>query len=386
MTDAAIPVTERAVERFVETYLSSLGATIQTDANQWRVSVPDSATTNLEFDDTTLIVASDPNEVEDSALTIAPESEFVEGLLDEAAERTPAGSLALTGEELGVRLPTWLTAGPIEVIEQSFTPYYDRRALCTLFHIGIETVSEYQTEELRAVAIDLNGDEKRPRLGETYLELAGSEDGQQLSMGPQIDRSTLEETLLSARRALEREIEPDIQELRERATRAAAVELDEYRQYVQQRYTELDEHTERLTERLAAANETIDDAADQSERIEALRKRKELQTQRAEVRSERAELRDLIEADFSEKRREVYDRHALTVRLRPVTLTAISYERGDLALSLQGNNETTSITVAYAVGIGVLDEQRCERCDEPLTEDNPLTLDGELLVGSGCCR
>jgi formylmethanofuran dehydrogenase subunit E len=82
----------------------------------------------------------------------------------------------------------------------------------------------------------------------------------------------------------------------------------------------------------------------------------------------------------------VYDRHALTVRLRPVTLTAISYERGDLALSHQGSNETTSIAVAYAVGIGVIDERRCERCDEPLAEDNPLMLDGELLVGSVCCR
>ena len=82
MTDAVMPVTKRAVEQFAEAYLRSLGAVIQKEERQWRVSIPDEAETELDLDGAVLEIARDPGEVKDGALAIAPESPFVERMID----------------------------------------------------------------------------------------------------------------------------------------------------------------------------------------------------------------------------------------------------------------------------------------------------------------
>ncbi|MFW5900567.1 MAG: hypothetical protein ACOCTH_02170, partial [Halodesulfurarchaeum sp.] len=230
MTDAALPVTERAVERFAEAYLTSLGAEITKEGRRWSVDLPEDAATDLELDGAVLEIAPDPTDVSEEALAIAPESPFVERMLDEAADRTPVGSLSLTSDQVEIQLPSWITNGPVDVVERTFTPYYDRRAVCALFHVGIETVSEYQREVLHAVAIDLNEHEERPRLAETYLELVGDEQ-RELEEGSAIDEQALADALDAAQTALESELASTVRETRERATRAVEVELDEYRQY-----------------------------------------------------------------------------------------------------------------------------------------------------------
>ena len=51
MTDAALPVTERAVDEFVTDYLESLGATIRKEGRRWTVSIPDETATELSLND-----------------------------------------------------------------------------------------------------------------------------------------------------------------------------------------------------------------------------------------------------------------------------------------------------------------------------------------------
>ncbi|MDS0473492.1 hypothetical protein [Natrinema sp. 1APR25-10V2] len=306
-------------------------------------------------------------------------------MLEEAADRTPVGSLSLTDDDVKIRPPLWLTDGPVDVVDRSFTPYYDRRAVCVLFHAGIETVSEYQREELHAVAIDLNDHEERPRLAETYLELANDEQ-RELDEGRGIDERALADALDAAQTALENELASTVQETRERATRAAEVELDEYRQYAHQRRDELADEIDSLMTRIEEVSETIDTASEQEERVEALRKRKDLQAELDDLRTELDDMTTQIEADFPEKRREIRERHALTVRLRPVAATAVSYERGDLDLTLQVGETTLSRSYGYAVGTGVMEEATCERCGEQLTAENPLTIDAHRAVGEDCCE
>jgi len=384
MTDAALPVTERAVERFAEAYITSLGGTITKEGRRWSVDLPEDAATDLELDGAMLEIAADPNNVSEGAIAIAPESPFVERMLDEAADRTPVGSLSLTGDQVETELPSWLTNGPVEVVEQTFTPYYDRQAVCALFHVGIETVSEYQREELHAVAIDLNEHEERPRLAEAYLELVGDEQ-RELDEGRGIDEQALADALDAAQTALESELASTVRETRERATRAAEVELDEYRQYVRQRRDEVADEIDSLSTRIEAVTETIDTATQQGERVEALRKRKELQAELDDLREELDDLTAQIEAGFPEKRREIRERHALTVRLRPVAATAVSYERGDLELGLRAGETTISKSYGYAVGAGIREEVACEQCGQQLTEENPLALNGRQTVGKSCC-
>lgn len=385
MTDAALAVTERAVEQFTEAYLNSLGADIVKDGRRWTVSLPDEAETDLELNGATLEIASDEDELDDEVVTVAPESSFFERLIEEAADRTPVGSLALTGQNCGLRHLPWIDNGPAEITDQKFTPYYDRRAVCVLFHVGIETVSEYQTEGLHAVAVDLNDDERRPRLAETYLEL--TEDSELLSLpeGMVVDDQTLADVLDTIRGYAEDAIAPVVRDTRERATRAADVELDEYRQFARQRRSELDNEIDSLTDRIVEATETIDAASGQNERVEALRKRKKLRAELDDVRSELDDLTAQIEKDFPEKRRGIRDRHSLTVRIRPVTGTSISYERGDLELELRIGDTTRSVSYPYAVGSGVMEEPECERCGQKLTSENFLTLVEGHLLGSACC-
>jgi hypothetical protein len=383
MTDAALPVTEQAVERFVESYLTSLGAEIEKEGRQWSVTLSEDADTDLDLDGAVLEVTRSPDDVSEGVLAIAPQSPFVERVLDEAADRAPVGSLSLTGEQVDIELPPWITEGPVDVVNRTFTPYYDRRALCVLFHVGIETVSEYQREELYAVAIDLNDNEERPQLAETYLAL--TEENKVFNEGEAIDERVLTDALDVAHATVEDDISPLVRETRERATRSAEVELDEYRQFVRQRRDELAEEIDRLTTRIEEVTDTIDVASEQRKRVEALRKRKELQAERDELRAELDELASQIEANFPEKRQEIRDRHTLTVRIRPVTATVLSYERGDLDLELQLSETEVTKSYAYAVGTGVMEEVACEQCGRQLIEGNPLTLDGDEIVGVACC-
>ena len=388
MTDAALPVTERVVERFVESYLVSLGAEIHKYDHSWSVTLPNDAETDLELDGESLVVGTDPDEVSDEALVIAPESEFIDRVLEEAASRTPVGSLALTGENIDLRkrIPRWITAGSAEVIEVSFTPYYDRRALCLLFHIGIETVSRFQTEELRAVAVDLNSYESQPPLAETYLELSESDVTQtRLEDGLSLNENVIMDALDVAREYAEQYISPTVREIREQATRAAAVEIEEYQEFVSQRRRELDEEIARREERIAEVSQTIDDATDQGKRIEALRTRKQLRDERNELQAERAEIIDEIESGFPERRREIQNRHALTVRIQPVTLTIISYERGDIGYCLDIDDRRITASYAYAVGLGVMEDVTCNQCEQPLSDENPLATNGNEIIGDTCC-
>jgi len=384
MTNAALAVTERAVERFAESYLTSLGAEITKEGRRWTVSLPEDASTDLELDGAVLEITDDPNDIDEEAFAIAPESPFVERMLDEAADRTPTGSLALTGERVDIQLPPWLTDGPVDVVDQTFTPYYDRRAVCALFHVGIETVSEYQREELHAVAIDLNDHEERPRLADTYLELTDDEQPK-LDEGRAIDEQELTDTLDVAYTTLENELSSTVRDTRERATRAAEVELDEYRQFVRQRCDELSDEIDNLTMRIEDVTETIETASQQEERVEALRKRKELRAERDDLRSELDDLTTKIEAGFPDKRQEIRERHDLTVRLRPVAATAVSYERGDLDLTLGTDETTISKSYGYALGAGVVEKVACEKCGQQLTAENPLDIDGKQTVGAACC-
>jgi Skp family chaperone for outer membrane proteins len=384
MTDAALPVTERAVERFTDAYLTSLGADITKDGRRWSVTLPDSADTELELDGGILEIVEDPSVVGEDVLAIAPESPFVERLLNEAAKRTPIGSLTLTGDQTEVRLPPWITAGSVEAAHQAFTPYYDRRALCALFHVGIETVSEYQQEELYAVAIDLNDAEERPRLAETYLELTDS-DRRELTEGDIVTSEIITDAIETAQDTVEGKLTSTVREIREGATRAAEVELDEYRQFVRQRRDELTHEIDRLTTRIEDATETIDAASKRDARVEALRERKNLQAELDDLRAEQETLTSQLETGFPEKRREIRERHALTVRIRPVTATAVSYERGDLELTLQDGSDTITRSFGYAVGTGVIEEETCERCGSQLTEKNPLSLKRNQITGAACC-
>lgn len=385
MTDSALPVTEQAVSRFATDYLESLGATIHKDERRWTISMPANPATELSFDDTVVNVVADPAEVDDDTVALAPGSDLFERIVDDAANRGPLGSITLTGGDIEFDTPDWVASDSVEVTNQQFTPYYDRTALCVLFHVGVETVSEYQREMLRAGAVDLTDHEPRPQLAESYLELT-EQSRSSLSGGScEPSDSELIEAITACRETIMAKLHPEIQEIREKATRTATAEIEEYREYLQQRQEELKNEKQKLAERIDELSEATESTSKRTERLERLRKRKELRSELTDLRDELDDVRDSLNRGMPEKRTAVRDRHALTVQVRPVTSTVITYERGDMDVSIQSDSGSATLTFDYAVGVGTLNQPTCEQCGNPLDIDNLAVISNSVVAGQNCC-
>ena len=238
---------------------------------------------------------------------------------------------------------------------------------------------------LRAGAVDLTDSEPRPELAQSYLELT-EKSGSALAGGTRkLSDSELSEAITACRNTVRTEIDSEIQEIREKATRAATVEIEEYRQYLNQRQEELRNKKQTLAERIDVLSEDIENTSERTERLEHLRKRKNLRSDLTDLRDELDGIRDSLDQDMPKKRAAVRDRHALTVRIRPVTGSVITYERGDMNLSVQADSQSTTLTCDYAVGVGTLSQPTCDQCETGLDAQNPAVMSDSMVTGYQCC-
>jgi hypothetical protein len=216
MTDAALPVTERAVDRFVTDYVKSLDGTIRKDGQRWTISIPDEASSELSLDDTVVHLTADPEEMDDDEAQLAPDSDLFERFVDDATERAPIGSVALTGGNIEFNIPNRMVGDSGKVVDQQFTPYYDRSAICVLFHVGIETVSEYQRDLLRSVAVDLTDHEPRPELAQTFVELSERNKKSIAGTDQTVGQSEVQKAISTCREIVEEAIDSEVHEIREK--------------------------------------------------------------------------------------------------------------------------------------------------------------------------
>jgi len=227
MTDAAVPVTQSAVEQFTERYLRSLGCSIEHSDDYWVVSVPDTTDTEIPHGKHTLVRGEGaPDGDDDSTKRLHPESAFFQRLLREAAERSPTGKLSIESES-DIETPKWIQRSDVEVQNAQFVPYYDRTAAVVLFRVGIETVSEYQKEFLRAVAVDSRSEEHLPRLAESFLELTSVESSEAPSGSAELTQTEARPLLETARELVINEIQDRLNEIHREASRAADSEVEE---------------------------------------------------------------------------------------------------------------------------------------------------------------
>ncbi|MCD2204535.1 hypothetical protein [Halobacterium sp. KA-6] len=380
MTDAALSVTQRAVEQFSERYLETVGCKVNKKGNQWNVTIPENAETGVATSDLTLVCSTGPDDVGDD-VPLNPESSFFDSLLDEAAERWPTGKIAVTAADTEITLPPWIVNSEASVESANFTPYYDRTALVVLFRVSIETVSDYQTELLRTSAIDTHSKEILTELAETVL---GHIDPEQTTIDctpTQVSSEDARQLLGSVRADIVSDVEPTIDEIHEAASRSADAEIEEYRQLQQQRIEELEEEKENLERRIDDLNDAIEANEGQADRAEALKQRRDLRSELGEIETELDDLRQRRERGFPEKQHEIRDRHALEVVVEPVTLTEVVYERGEIDLTLTNQGHRQTLTVGYGSGVGVTEDVECDRCGEHISEVNPL----QLTDGRVCC-
>ena len=383
MTDTAVPVTQSAVEIFTEQYLRTLGCDIDKHDNRWAVTTPNEVDSELLTDSLTLVCGSDVND--GTAEELHPESPFFQTLLTEASERTPTGKISLDTDDATVQIPEWLQENGIEVSSADFTPYYDRTALVVLLRVSIETVSEYQTELLRAVALDTRSEEFLPTLEETFLQIASSDNEAETSKPMDMQAADIQPLLDTAREEVVDRIQETIDEIHQEASRAADAEVEEFRQMQQQRIQELEEQLSNLSARIDNLRQQIN-SSDEDERVEALKERKELKTEYEDVDTELDDLRQRRDQGFPERQREIRARHALDVQVKPLTITEVEYESGELEVALATDEHTWDFVAGYGTGVGITEAVNCSKCGKEFTETNPVRDIARGLICLDCYR
>ena len=372
MTDAAIPITQSAIERFTEQYLTALGSTIEKGEDRWKVTVPDNSKTELPSGHLILFCGDAAADLDENERQLHPESSFFQEIIAEASKRQPIGKIVIASEDTQIEIPPWLQENNISVNDATFTPYYDRSAIAILYRISIETVSEYQTELLRAAAIDIRSMERLPKLEETFLESTLPTEQEIKSQLVDIGKSTADDLIAQTREQIVERIQPKVDEIHQEASRAADAEIEEYRQMQQQRIEELEEKETRLSNRIEDLSESIHQSSDEGDRIETLQKRKELKSEYEDVDSKLDELRRRREQGYPEKQREIRERHALEIVVTPLTITQIEYERGEIEFELEEGAVTQPLTLGYGDGVGITEELDCDFCNRTLGDNNPL--------------
>jgi hypothetical protein len=384
MTDAALAVTQSAVEQFTERYLSALGCPIEKRGHRWEVTVPEGTATELPNGSSVLVCGADASDPGEDEIPLHPESSFFRALLTDASERCRVGRLRLESGGDRVALPPWLRESAIESADTTFKPYYDRTAVAFLFRVSVETVSEYQTELLRAIALDTRSQEVVPGITDSVLQSTSEREEEPTTEATQLDEERAERLVDRVRPEVVEQVQPEVDEIHREASRAADAELEDYRQLQQQRIEEFEERVSKLTSRIGDLNEEIQHETDEEDRVESLKKRKDLQAELEEAEADLDDLRRRREQGFPEKQREIRERHELEVVVRPLSITQVEYESGEVELELVEGTATRTVTLGYGVGVGVTEEVACEFCDRPLSEQRPLSSIAEGLRCADC--
>jgi hypothetical protein len=383
MTDAAVVLTQSMVERFTEQYLQSLGCTISKDGHRWNVTIPEDAETELPVGEIELLCGSEATQENSERTLLHAESEFFQDILEEAIGAAPSGKIILTGENTDVQIPDWLQKSPVTLRESEFIPYYDRTAIVVLFRASIETVSEYQKELLRAVAVDARSKSHLPNLEETFLRKLTPGNIEVSCESPELRRDNAIQLVEVTQKLVADQVQPEIDEIHQEASRAAEAEVEEYRQMQEQRIQELQEQHSEISSKIETLSEEIS-STQQDQRVQALQERKELKREYEDVESELSEIETRRDRGFPERQREIRQRHALDVSIRPLTLSEIEYERGDIEFILEEDGLTRSITTGYGIGLGVTEEIHCDSCNQPFADLDHLQTIREGVQCEGC--
>jgi len=349
------------------------------------VSVPGTTETEISHGKHTLVLGEGtPDDNDDSTKRLHPESAFFQRLLREAGEQSPTGKLSIESKS-EIETPGWIQHGAVELQNAQFTPYYDRTAVVMLFRVGIETVSEYQQEYLRAVAVDARSEEHLPRLAESFLELTSVESTEASSSNAQLTQTEAQSLLDTTRELVIDGLQDRLNEIHQEASRAADSEVEEYRQLQEQRIEELQEEHSNLSSKISDLSEQIN-TGDGDSRVQALRERKELKSEYEELDETLSELRERRDSGFPEQQREIRERHSLDVQVKPLTLTEVEYERGEVDFELLSRGISRTVTLGYGSGLGLTETVRCASCDLEFSESNPLQTISDGLECQSCTK
>jgi hypothetical protein len=383
MMKAEMEPSQKLIEQFVFRYLQSIGGEVNKTNRGWGVKLP--ADELSRFDRRELELALGPTGGDDQIVdgVIRPGSAFVGGILEDAVGTAPLGRLDIEFDDTPTTLLDKRTTNGVTAEVRSFTPYYDRRAVVVLYHISVETVSQYETRELRATAVDAESLVHLPRLARRFLTVTSSVNGLCEHKKTELKQSEVHSIWSSIEERLVHEVRPVVQRYREQAAEAARVEFSEYREVHEARISQCERELEQLGRRLEELGLNNSESSGETH-ADRLRTRNDLKSRRQEVETELQRLQSVRQEGFADQRQKVADRHRVSVRINPDSLTEIHYEAGDMELHLHQGSESRYLTVGYGHGVGPIQELRCDHCDIDFTEHNPIGGLEDGILCSAC--
>jgi hypothetical protein len=385
MTDAAMPVDDQTLRMVAHRFLTDAGIEIEQNEHRWHVTVPAHVKLEAIGEDEFDLVFDAEHQATDGARVLTPESEFGQQLLETISRSEPVSWITLTEAEIdGYQYPTWLQESEITVESTEFEPYYDRQAVCALVRVSVETVSEYETAFLEAVAVDITSDDVLKNLSDTILRTVFDIDG-----NPSVESTTNRadvgsEPLRVAQKAAVNQVDQKLAHIKRRASQAARDEFQEYRNLREQRLEELRSEIESINKRLERLGGKIDNTSSSADRMELLEERKELHSKREELEAKHEEIRTEQKSGFSGQRAVIYDRHEIEVQSEVVTATGVSYERGELVLAVHDGADNMDLRVPYGIGVGVTEQIKCHSCGSVLEKTISPSIIGDKLCCGSC--
>lgn len=397
MTDASHPITVSALESLADLYLSTIEADVRKEDSVWEVTLPewtdigfcDEQHFELHFSELQGLPAQS-----EGAYELTPGSSFTQSFLESIGTIQPTGSITLTEDTVGEdhRVPEWFHPSNGDIVDTSFYPYYDRKAILSFVQVSVETVSDYETGFLRAVAVDISSGEVLVDLPETVLALAFQPDSttsvqrstEGVTNGGVDEGSAVESSLSRCQEVSVEQVESELTDIRSRATRAAHEEFEQYRQLQQQRLQDTQSELNSIDSRLSSVGQKVDQAETRQARMDALQKRKDLTAEKEKLSEEREAILEKQSRGFQQKKRDIFERHSIEVRTTNVCSTLVAYERGELEIVFDITGSPSSLRVPYAVGEGMTDSVRCPQCGSEYSRDNRVKLPNGNIMCEEC--
>lgn len=325
---------------------------------------------------------------------IGPETAFARRLIDAAAARCPVGTASVTGVPGGADslVPAWLRDSPVDVASVAFHPYYDSQVVCAWVRVEIETPSQYQRESLHTVVVDPESG-TRVDCDPTALVDAAAEpasDAADAAAGTASDAAnatadseTLRRAIDEARDHVVADVDDTLADVETAASRAATDAFQQYATRQRDRLSELRADRDRIETELASISDRLGDAAG-DERVELLERRERLTERRAALDTDLSALRTAASNGFPDHRARLRQRHAVELRTRPVAVTSLSVERGDLSVTVRADGRRETLDLSVGALTGLRRTATCPRCDRAFGQANGLRVADDGVACEGC--
>ena len=331
--------------------------------------------------------------------TIGPETPFTRRLIDAAGEHCPVGAASVTGVPEGAEtlVPAWLRASPARVASVEFHPYYDEQLVCVWLRVAVETPSQYQRESLHTVVVDCDTGTRVECDPTALLDAAvtGGTDAAATSAdtaatganagrtAPGASESEIEQAVAEARSHVVAELDDTVERVEASAGRAAAAAFEEYAERQRTRLAERRAERDEIETELATVRDRLADATG-DDRVELLERQTALTDRQAELNTAVSRLEAADAAGFPEERERLRSRHSVAVRTRPVAVTTVSVERGDLAVDLVGEGGRATLDLSVGAVTGLRRTPSCPDCGNEYGPQNELRVANGGLACATC--